>query len=105
VAENYRLVRNKANRFLQDREEMKTQTFIGLGKDFVVHDSWATESEGPIYDRTTEHLSYSDRGVSMLRKVAKEEIEKVARGQDPMGLYRGSEDMIVDTNFAESVKA
>ena len=59
VAENYRLVRSKANRFLQDREEMKTQTFIGMGRDFVVHDSWATESEGPIYDRKREHLGYT----------------------------------------------
>ena len=63
------------------------------------------ETQGPIADRTTEHLSYSDRGVSMLRKVTREEIEKVQRGQDPMGIYRGSEDLIVDTNFEESVKA
>jgi hypothetical protein len=67
------------------------------------HAMW--ETQGPIADRTTEHLSYSDRGVSLLRKVAREEIEKVQRGQDPMGVYRGAEDLIVDTNFEESVKA
>ena len=67
------------------------------------HAMW--ETQGPIADRTTEHLSYSDRGVALLRKVAREEIEKVLRGQDPMGLYRGSADMIVDTNYEESVKA
>jgi hypothetical protein len=63
------------------------------------------ETQGPIADRSTEHLSYSDRGVSLLRKVTREQIENVQRGLDPMGLYRGSEDMIVDTNFEESVKA
>ena len=63
------------------------------------------ESQGPIADRTLEHLSYSDRGVSLLRKVTHEQIDRVRNGQDPMGLYRGSEDMIVDTNFEESVKA
>ena len=67
------------------------------------HAMW--ETQGPIADRTTEHLSYSDRGVSMLRKVAREEIEKVQRGADPMGVYRGTEGLIVDTNFEESVKA
>lgn len=67
------------------------------------HAMW--ETQGPIADRTTEHLSYSDRGVSMLRKVARDEIEKVKRGADPMGVYRGQPGMIVDTNFEESVKA
>jgi 5,5'-dehydrodivanillate O-demethylase oxygenase subunit len=66
------------------------------------HAMW--ESQGPIADRTVEHLSYSDRGVALLRKVMKDEVEKVQRGQDPMGLYRGSDDLIVDTNFEESVK-
>jgi 5,5'-dehydrodivanillate O-demethylase len=67
------------------------------------HAMW--ETQGPIADRTTEHLSYSDRGVSLLRKVTAEQIEKVQRGEDPMGVYRGAGDMIVDTNFEESVVA
>ena len=67
------------------------------------HAMW--ETQGPIADRTLEHLSYSDRGVALLRKVMQEQLERVALGQDPMGLYRGSEDMIVDTNYEESVKA
>jgi hypothetical protein len=50
-------------------------------------------------------LSYSDRGVALLRKVMFEQLDIVQRGGDPMGLYRGSEDMIVDTNYEESVKA
>jgi 5,5'-dehydrodivanillate O-demethylase len=67
------------------------------------HAMW--ETQGPIADRTTEHLSYSDRGVSLLRKVTTEQIERVQRGEDPMGVYRGAADMIVDTNFEESVVA
>ena len=43
------------------------------------HAMW--ESQGPVADRTTEHLSYSDRGVSLLRKVTREEIEKVLRAK------------------------
>jgi len=91
VADNYRLTRNKANRFLQDREEMTTQTFIGMGKDFVVHDSWATESEGPIYDRTVEHLGYTDRGVIHLRKLMLDSIKAVEEGRDPLGVVRDVE--------------
>jgi 5,5'-dehydrodivanillate O-demethylase oxygenase subunit len=67
------------------------------------HAMW--ETQGPIADRSLEHLSYSDRGVSLLRKVMHEELDKVARGDDPMGLYRGEEGLIVDTNYEESVKA
>src|SRR5262249_40882862 len=67
------------------------------------HAMW--ETQGPIADRPVEHLSYSDRGVALLRKVTREEIEKVQRGDDPMGLYRGSDDMIVDTNYEASVVA
>ena len=66
------------------------------------HAMW--ETQGPIADRSLEHLSFSDRGVALLRKVTREEIEKVQRGQDPMGVYRGPEGLIVDTNYEESVK-
>ena len=71
-----------------------------LGQD---HAMW--ETQGPIADRSAEHLSYSDRGVALLRSVAKEQIDRVRRGLDPMGLYRGPEGLIVDTNYEESVKA
>jgi 5,5'-dehydrodivanillate O-demethylase oxygenase subunit len=67
------------------------------------HAMW--ETQGPIADRALEHLSFSDRGVSLLRKVTKEQIERVQRGEDPMGVYRGPEGLIVDTNYAESVRA
>ena len=67
------------------------------------HAMW--ETQGPIADRTLEHLSYSDRGVSLLRKVTREQIERVQAGLDPMGLWREPQDLIVDTNFSESVKA
>jgi hypothetical protein len=43
--------------------------------------------------------------VALLRNVAREQIEKVQRGEDPMGVYRGPDDLIVDTNYEESVKA
>src|SRR5919201_4154091 len=49
---DYHPLRTMANRYLQDREEMKTQTFAGLGRYFYAHDAVATETAGPIQDRT-----------------------------------------------------
>jgi phthalate 4,5-dioxygenase len=91
VAEKYRLARNRENRYLQDREEMKTETFLGMGRDFVVHDTAATESEGQIYDRTVEHLGYTDRGLIHLRRIMLEAIRDVEEGRDPRGVVRDVE--------------
>ena len=46
-----------------------------------------------------EHLSYSDRGVVLLRRVLKEQIEKVARGEDPLGVQRGENPPMINTNI------
>ena len=53
---DYRLVRNAANRFLQDRESMKTKTYAGMGSGFQAHDAFATASQGAVQDRSEEHL-------------------------------------------------
>ena len=49
---DYRPKRNKANRYLQDRESMKTWSFSGMGRIFNVQDSAIVEGSGPIVDRT-----------------------------------------------------
>jgi 5,5'-dehydrodivanillate O-demethylase len=54
-------------------------------------DRVAQESQGPIYDRTTEHLGYTDRGVILLRRLYKESIEAVKQGRDPLGIIRDPE--------------
>jgi 5,5'-dehydrodivanillate O-demethylase len=51
-------------------------------------DRVAQESQGPIYDRTGEHLGYTDRGVILLRRLYKESIEAVQKGLDPLGVVR-----------------
>ena len=62
-------------------------------------DHMAWETQGPIADRTTEHLSYSDRGVHMLRELTKEQIERVRQGLDPMGIVRDTNHGMIDTNL------
>jgi 5,5'-dehydrodivanillate O-demethylase len=51
-------------------------------------DRCAQESQGPVLDRTTEHLGVSDEGVILLRRMHRQSIEAVERGEDPVGVIR-----------------
>jgi 5,5'-dehydrodivanillate O-demethylase len=53
------------------------------GQDMM---AWVTQ--GPISDRTTERLGTSDKGVILYRNLLVEQMEKVERGEDPMGVIR-----------------
>ena len=63
-----------------------------LGRVFadniVRQDEMAWIGQGPITDRTVEHLATSDRGILLYRKLLLENIEKVERGEDPLGVVR-----------------
>ncbi|HEY3117313.1 MAG TPA: aromatic ring-hydroxylating dioxygenase subunit alpha [Chloroflexota bacterium] len=61
-------------------------------KSFPSQDSMAWETQGPIRDRSLEHLGMSDKGVAMLRELLKEQIDKVKRGEEPMGVLRDPEE-------------
>ena len=45
-------------------------------------------SQGEVSDRTLEHLGESDRGVVLYRKVLLEQLDRVERGEEPMGVVR-----------------
>ena len=77
-------VRNKSNRYLQNREEMDRLTFLGMGYNFEVHDRFATESQHPISDRTREHLGAADRGVTAMRRLMLQAIKDVQAGRAPV---------------------
>ncbi|MFM8349465.1 MAG: hypothetical protein ACKN9D_00195, partial [Actinomycetales bacterium] len=51
-------------------------------------DIMAWVSQGPVTDRTQEHLGRSDAGVALLRKMFKENMRKVQQGEDPLGTVR-----------------
>jgi 5,5'-dehydrodivanillate O-demethylase len=53
------------------------------GQDMM---AWITQ--GPIADRTNEHLGASDIGVALYRKMLQREIKKVEQGQDPIAVVR-----------------
>src|SRR5207244_5334952 len=79
---------NQANRYLQDREEQRTTTFTGMGPVFVVQDSVANETQGPIQDRTKELLGVEDISVVAGRKMLVKAIRAVQEGLDPPGVIR-----------------
>jgi 5,5'-dehydrodivanillate O-demethylase oxygenase subunit len=57
-----------------------------MNQDFL---AWV--GQGVIADRTQEHLGQSDRGVLMLRKRFLNDLEAVARGEDPKAIIRDPE--------------
>jgi 5,5'-dehydrodivanillate O-demethylase oxygenase subunit len=57
------------------------------GQDIM---AWVTQGE--VADRSREHLGKSDMGVILLRRLFLEQIAKVERGEDPLGVIRSEAD-------------
>jgi len=54
----------------------------------IMQDEMGWIGQGPISDRTQEHLATSDKGVILYHNLILENIAKVERGEDPMGVVR-----------------
>jgi len=55
---------------------------------FMGQDLMAWETQGRIFDRTRELIGAGDKGVVMYRKLLKEQILAVQRGEEPTGIIR-----------------
>ena len=88
---DYRPVRSLSNRFQQDREEMVNRTYAGVGRDFTIHDKWATEGEGPIQDRTNEHLGSFDLVITTVRNILLKAIRDLQGGREPSNVVRDAD--------------
>jgi 5,5'-dehydrodivanillate O-demethylase oxygenase subunit len=63
----------------------------------TAQDVLAWEAQGAIVDRSQEHLVGADRGVTILRKLLREQIEIVQNGGDPLGTIRDpSQNLLID---------
>jgi phenylpropionate dioxygenase-like ring-hydroxylating dioxygenase large terminal subunit len=89
---DWRHIRNQGNRYLQDRDEMKTTTFGGVGPHFPVQDANVTETMGPIQDRMAEHLGTSDIAIAAARRMLFQAIEEIEQGNDPLHVIRDAKD-------------
>jgi phenylpropionate dioxygenase-like ring-hydroxylating dioxygenase large terminal subunit len=88
LTSDYRVARNAANRYQQDRASMKTQTFTGMGTNFQVHDAFATESQGRVQNRTAENPVSSDKAIIAARKLILNAIKDVQAGREPQHVIR-----------------
>jgi phthalate 4,5-dioxygenase len=86
VDDRYR--RNKRNRYLQDRTLMQTNNFSGMGDHHGVQDAFATETQGPIQDRSREHLGASDACIVAARRQLLNAVAAVQAGRDPIHVIR-----------------
>ena len=93
---DYRPIRNRANNWGYNPGEQKASTYLGMGFDINIHDQWACESQGPIQDRTREHLGTSDKAITSYRRLLAAEIEKNANGGTPL--------MHLDTKAAAEIR-
>jgi hypothetical protein len=88
IGPNHVKRRNIGNNYLQDRDEQKRETFTGMGKTFLIHDSCATESMGPVMDRTREHLGAGDITVIAVRKFILNAVKNFDPAKDPPHVIR-----------------
>ena len=91
VSSDYRPMRNKENRYLQDREEMKRGSFSGFGPFFPAHDLNVTETMGAIQNRTREHPVSSDKAIVAARKLLLKAMNDIEEGRDPAHVVRHAE--------------
>jgi phenylpropionate dioxygenase-like ring-hydroxylating dioxygenase large terminal subunit len=93
---DYRLDRTEANRYRQDREEMKARSFAGMGPSFWAHDKFATEAQGAIVDRSEEHLGTTDKPAMLMRRQLLQAVEDMRAGQDPQFVERDASGNALD---------
>ena len=99
VGPDLRHVRRMENRYMQDRQLMKTGHFTGMGMHFPTQDAFAIETQGPIQDRTQENLGSSDVVIASVRKILFKAIKQVQEGKEAPGLIRTP----ADNPFADFV--
>jgi len=86
---DYRPIANKTNRYLQDRDSMKTAIYSGISpKYFQSQDLCAVEGAGPMQDRTKEHLVANDAPIVVSRKLLLKAMKDLAEGREPPNVVR-----------------
>ena len=75
-------LRNKSNDFLIDREDQKHRSFTGV-RGVAEQDAMAQVAQGPILDRTREHLSPTDIGIVHFRRLMLAGARALGSGKEP----------------------
>jgi phenylpropionate dioxygenase-like ring-hydroxylating dioxygenase large terminal subunit len=89
VESDYRRKRNLHNDYLVDRSLQRTRLYSGIeAVNPAEQDGCATETMGPIFDRSKEHLAYSDKTIIALRKMLLSALGELAKGNEPPHVIR-----------------
>lgn len=89
IGADYRRIRNLGNNYLQNRELQRTASYTGIEAfNPAEQDGCATESMGAIWNRSKEHLGYSDKTIIALRKMLLRTVSDVAEGKEPPHIIR-----------------
>ncbi len=80
--ENYVPIRNIRNDYLIDRQEQKFNTFTGI-QGVSEQDAAIQDSQGPIADRTREHLGPTDIGIVRMRRLLLQLVREELAGKAP----------------------
>jgi phthalate 4,5-dioxygenase oxygenase subunit len=70
------------NDYLIDRRAQTGISYSGI-RDFRSQDAMATESAGPVYDRTREHLGSTDVALVRMHRLLLRVAKALARGAEP----------------------
>jgi hypothetical protein len=82
LGEDWRPLRNKDNDYLIDREAQRTVSFTGI-RGISEQDAYIQDSQGPIVDRTVEHLGTTDIAIIEWRKLMLRLARDLREGQEP----------------------
>ena len=93
----------RENDYLIDRIAQKGTSYSGIA-DFRSQDAMATETAGPVYDRTREHLGSTDIALIRMHRLLLRAAKGLARGEEPPVLagagdfraIRGAEKILAD---------
>jgi nitrite reductase/ring-hydroxylating ferredoxin subunit len=80
----FRSIRNRANRYLIDRQVQKTQTFTGI-QGINTQDRAVQESMGAVADRSLERLGTSDTAIIAYRRHMLNALRRFQEGVEPPG--------------------
>jgi 5,5'-dehydrodivanillate O-demethylase len=62
----------------------------------LAQDVMAWETQGKVMDRARERLGAADKGLVLFRRLLKEQIDKVAKGETPLGVFPGGNEGIIE---------
>jgi hypothetical protein len=93
VDERFVPVRNRDNDYLIDRVDQKLRTFTGI-RGVSEQDAAIQDSQGPIADRTLEHLGPTDAAIVKFRRMMLSAARDLGAGVEPAAAKDGGADTV-----------